>query len=145
MIAPTQSSFLRNVVAPPIPAAREWARGYAGAVGPMIDLTQAVPGYPAHPDLLDRLAVAAGDPAAARYGDIAGDMTLRGTAEGLHGLLAALETEAPLIVPEEAVLSVERPADPEISRATVMRLTLTVRGVLLPAPTTGRPAPGGTP
>lgn len=71
--------------------------------------------------------------------------SLRGTAEGLHGLLAALETEAPLIVPEEAVLSVERPADPEIGRATVMRLTLTVRGVLLPAPTTGRPGPGVTP
>lgn len=71
--------------------------------------------------------------------------SLRGTAEGLHGLLAALETEAPLIVPEEAVLSVERPADAEIGRATVMRLTLTVRGVLLPAPTTGRTGPGDTP
>lgn len=77
MMAPTQSSLLRNVVAPPIPAAREWAHGYAGAAGPMIDLTQAVPGYPAHPDLLARLAVAAGDPASARYGDIAGDMALR--------------------------------------------------------------------
>ncbi len=71
--------------------------------------------------------------------------SLRGTAEGLHGLLAALESEAPLIVPEEAVLSVERPADSEIGRATVMRLNLTVRGVLLPAPTTGRTGPGGTP
>ncbi|KMO12409.1 GspMb/PilO family protein [Methylobacterium platani] len=60
--------------------------------------------------------------------------SLRGTAEGLHGLLQALETESPLIVPDEAELSVERPADPEIGRATVMRLTLTVRGVLLPAP-----------
>ncbi|TNC15846.1 hypothetical protein FF100_00830 [Methylobacterium terricola] len=62
--------------------------------------------------------------------------SLRGTAEGLHGLLQALETGSPLIVPEEAELSVERPADPEIGRATVMRLTLTVRGVLLPAPPT---------
>ncbi|KMO33849.1 hypothetical protein VQ03_24310 [Methylobacterium tarhaniae] len=60
--------------------------------------------------------------------------SLRGTAEGLHGLLQALETGAPLIVPEEAVLGVERSADPEIGRATVLRLTLTVRGVLLPAP-----------
>ncbi|KMO31035.1 GspMb/PilO family protein [Methylobacterium aquaticum] len=60
--------------------------------------------------------------------------SLRGTAEGLHGLLQALETGAPLIVPEEAELSVERPADPEIGRATVMRLNLTVRGVLLTAP-----------
>lgn len=63
--------------------------------------------------------------------------SLRGTAEGLHGLLEALETEPPLIVPEEAELSIERPADPEIGRATVMRLTLTVRGVLLPAPPAG--------
>ncbi|AWN48601.1 hypothetical protein DK419_21450 [Methylobacterium terrae] len=60
--------------------------------------------------------------------------SLRGTAEGLHGLVQALETEPPLIVPEEAELSVERPADPEIGRATVMRLNLTARGVLLPAP-----------
>lgn len=77
MIIPTVSGFLRRVAAPPIPAAREWARGYAGAAGTMIDLTQAVPGYPAHPELLARLASAAGDPASARYGDIAGDMGLR--------------------------------------------------------------------
>ncbi len=60
--------------------------------------------------------------------------SLRGSAEGLHGLLQALETGSPLIVPEEAELAIERPADPEIGRATVMRLNLTVRGVLLPAP-----------
>lgn len=66
--------------------------------------------------------------------------SLRGTAEGLHGLVQALESESPLIVPEEAELTVERPADPEIGRATVMRLTLTVRGVLL-APPPGASAP----
>ncbi len=77
MIIPTVSSLLRKIAAPPIPAAREWARGYTGAAGPMIDLTQAVPGYPAHPELLNRLAIAAGDAAFARYGDIAGDMALR--------------------------------------------------------------------
>ncbi len=71
--------------------------------------------------------------------------SLRGTAEGLHGLLQALETGAPLIVPEEAALSVERPADPEIGRATVMRLNLTVRGVLLPAPAHGTSAPNTSP
>lgn len=62
--------------------------------------------------------------------------SLRGTAEGLHGLLDALETGVPLVVLEQAELSVERPADPEIGRATVMRLTLTARGVLAPAPKT---------
>ncbi|MFH6783923.1 MULTISPECIES: hypothetical protein [Methylobacterium] len=60
--------------------------------------------------------------------------SLRGTAEGLHGLVQALETESPLVVPEAAELSVERPADPEIGRPTVMRLNLTVRGVILPPP-----------
>ncbi|MCF4125472.1 GspMb/PilO family protein [Methylobacterium sp. SyP6R] len=60
--------------------------------------------------------------------------SLRGTAEGLHGLLDALETGIPLVVLEEAEISVERPADPEIGRATVLRLTLTARGVLPPAP-----------
>ncbi len=59
--------------------------------------------------------------------------SLRGTAEGLHGLLDALETGIPLVVLEEAEISVERPADPEIGRATVLRLTLTARGVLPPA------------
>ncbi|MDN3621519.1 GspMb/PilO family protein [Methylobacterium isbiliense] len=60
--------------------------------------------------------------------------SLRGSAEGLHGLMQALETQGPLVVPEEAELSIERPADPEIGRATVLRLNLTVRGVLLQAP-----------
>ncbi|MBY0296798.1 MAG: type II secretion system protein M [Methylobacterium sp.] len=60
--------------------------------------------------------------------------SLRGTAEGLHGLMLALETQGPLLVPEEAELTVERPADPDIGRATVLRLNLTVRGVLLPGP-----------
>ncbi|MET7243171.1 GspMb/PilO family protein [Methylobacterium sp. EM32] len=71
--------------------------------------------------------------------------SLRGSAEGLHGLLQALETGAPLIVPEEAEIGIERPADPEIGRATVMRLTLTVRGVLLPAPATKNDAARTTP
>ena len=43
----------------------------------MIDLTQAVPGYPPHPDLLAKLAEAAGSRAAATYGAIDGDPSLR--------------------------------------------------------------------
>ncbi|KAA5608697.1 aminotransferase [Rhodovastum atsumiense] len=62
---------------PPIPAARAWARSYTGTAGPLIDLTQAVPGYPPHPALLERLATAAGDSACAAYGDIEGDGALR--------------------------------------------------------------------
>lgn len=65
---------------------------------------------------------------------------IRGTAEGLHGLLQALETEAPLIALEEAELGIERAADRETGRPTVMRASLTARGVLIPPP-----APGAAP
>lgn len=58
--------------------------------------------------------------------------SLRGTAEGLYGLLHALETEAPLVAVEEAELRVERAADAETGRPTVMRVSLTARGVLMP-------------
>jgi hypothetical protein len=66
--------------------------------------------------------------------------SVRGTAEGLHGLLQALEKEAPLIAVEEAELGIERAADRETGRPTVMRASLTARGVLIPPP-----APGATP
>ncbi|WP_232628507.1 GspMb/PilO family protein [Methylobacterium sp. Leaf118] len=57
---------------------------------------------------------------------------IRGTAAGLHGLLHALETEAPILAIEEADLDVERAADPETGRPTVMRAALTARGLVLP-------------
>jgi aspartate/methionine/tyrosine aminotransferase len=62
---------------PPIPAARAWAARYGGRHGPALDLTQAVPGYPPHPELLERLGAAASDRALAGYGAIAGDDALR--------------------------------------------------------------------
>ncbi|MBW8269966.1 aminotransferase [Caldovatus aquaticus] len=71
------SPRIRATDAPPIPAARAWAARYAGAAGPLLDLTQAVPGYPPHPDLLLRLAAAAGDRASAGYGPIDGEPALR--------------------------------------------------------------------
>ena len=70
------SPLVRATGAPPIPAARAWAARYAGQAGPAIDLTQAVPGYPPHADLLARLAEAAGTRAGASYGDIMGDEVL---------------------------------------------------------------------
>lgn len=69
--------FVAAVAAPPIPEARGWAARYDGAFGPAIDLTQAVPGYPAHPDLVARMAGAAADPASYAYGEITGDLALR--------------------------------------------------------------------
>jgi aspartate/methionine/tyrosine aminotransferase len=62
---------------PPIPAARAWMASYDGAAGPPIDLSQAAPGSPPPPALLDRLAAAAGRPDIARYGAILGDAPLR--------------------------------------------------------------------
>lgn len=71
------SQRIRATEAPPIPAARAWAARYAGQAGPALDLTQAVPGYPPPPELLARLAEAAGSAACAGYGPIAGDAALR--------------------------------------------------------------------
>ena len=71
------SPRIRAAGAPPIPAARAWAARYDGRAGPPLDLTQAVPGYPPHPALLEKLAEAAGCRAAAGYGPIEGDPALR--------------------------------------------------------------------
>lgn len=60
--------------------------------------------------------------------------SLHGTAEGLHGFVQALETGTPLVVLEQADLGIDRPADAEIGRPTIMRLVLTARGVVLPPP-----------
>ncbi|WP_406855927.1 aminotransferase [Alsobacter sp. KACC 23698] len=68
---------LVDTATPPIPEAQGWARAYAGARGPLIDLSQAVPGYPPHPQMLARLSEAAGQVAAAGYGSISGDADLR--------------------------------------------------------------------
>ncbi|MBB3898730.1 aminotransferase [Roseococcus suduntuyensis] len=74
---PRFSPAILATAEPPIPAAREWASRYAGRHGPALDLTQAVPGYPPHPELLARLGEAASQRDAAGYGPIAGDDALR--------------------------------------------------------------------
>lgn len=71
------SPRIRATDAPPIPSVRAWAARHGGGAGAPLDLTQAVPGYPAHPALLGRLAEAAGGVAAAAYGPIDGDLALR--------------------------------------------------------------------
>lgn len=60
--------------------------------------------------------------------------TLRGTAEGLHGLLLALETQGPLAVIETAQLTAPRAADAETGRPTLMHLSLSLRGALVAPP-----------
>src|ERR1043166_8169628 len=56
MTPPTLSPRIRETFAAPIPTAKAWEARYDGSAGPTIDLTQAVPGYPTHPDLALRLA-----------------------------------------------------------------------------------------
>ena len=69
--------LVRDTGSPPIPEAQGWARRYDGSRGPLIDMSQAVPGYPPHEDILKQLSLAAGTRDAARYGDIYGDENLR--------------------------------------------------------------------
>jgi aspartate/methionine/tyrosine aminotransferase len=74
---PPLSPRIRATFAAPIPTAKAWAARYDGRAGPAIDLTQAMPGYPTHPDLAARLAEGAASAAQARYGTIDGDEALR--------------------------------------------------------------------
>lgn len=74
---PRFNPLVSDLSTPPIPAVHAWGRAYDGSRGPTIDLSQAVPGYPPHPSLLEHLARAAADPAAASYGPIEGDAALR--------------------------------------------------------------------
>jgi len=71
------NSLLSRTASPPIAEARSWVERYDGSAGPLIDLSQAVPGYPPHPELLDRLGEVASTRDAAAYGDILGDAALR--------------------------------------------------------------------
>lgn len=77
MIRPAINPLVADLGSPPIPEAQSWTRRYDGSRGPLIDLSQAVPGTPPHPGLLERMAASAGDPTGAKYGPITGDANLR--------------------------------------------------------------------
>jgi aspartate/methionine/tyrosine aminotransferase len=70
--------LLTQTASPPIPEAKLWANRYDGSAGPLIDFSQAVPGYPPHREMLRRLGEAAASREAASYGAILGDEALRG-------------------------------------------------------------------
>lgn len=83
---------LRDTGTPPIPEAKAWLSAYDGRLGPAIDLSQAVPSKPPHPDLLARIAAAAADAESARYGPILGDMVLReALAQDIGGSVTAAD------------------------------------------------------
>ncbi len=62
---------------PAIPKVQSWARAYDGSKGPLFDLSQAVPGYPPPPEMLDWLAEAGRSVAMTGYGEIEGESDLR--------------------------------------------------------------------
>ncbi len=63
---------LLDTATPPIPEAYAWSESYGGAHGPLINMAQAAPSNPPHPDLIARIAQSASDPAGMRYGPIGG-------------------------------------------------------------------------
>ena len=71
------NSAVATLNAPPVSIVLNWKSSYDGANGPLIDMSQAVPGYSAHPDILGALAKGASDPALARYGPVEGDPEFR--------------------------------------------------------------------
>jgi aspartate/methionine/tyrosine aminotransferase len=74
----TVNPLLAAVAPPPIPEAHGWIAGRQfPAEKPLIDMAQAVPGYPPPKALTDHLASIIGEPASARYTDILGLAELR--------------------------------------------------------------------
>lgn len=69
--------LVETLAAPPIPAVQAWRHDYGGCFGPLIDLSQAVPGYPPHPEMLRWLGEAASSLSMTGYGDIEGEPALR--------------------------------------------------------------------
>lgn len=78
MPAAQANQLVSRLSPPPIPSVLAWAREYGGGKGPLVDLSQAVPGYPAHPEMLRLLGAAAASPKNTGYGPIEGEGVLRG-------------------------------------------------------------------
>lgn len=82
--------LVETLAAPPIPEVQAWKREYDGRHGPLIDLSQAVPGYPPHPDMLNWLGEAASSVSMAGYGEIEGEPGLRAAyADWMSSIYAA--------------------------------------------------------
>jgi len=79
--------LVASILPPPVPSVFAWARAYDGSKGPAIDLSQAVPGYPAHEDILGWLAEASGSLAYTGYGPIEGETLLRDVYAGHVGAI----------------------------------------------------------
>ncbi|WP_297582966.1 aminotransferase [Roseibium sp.] len=82
MAKPNLKQDLLDTATPPIPEASSWLAAYDGQMGPVINLSQAVPGDPPPRAFLDQIALAAASSEATRYGDIFGDDQLRSAYAG---------------------------------------------------------------
>ena len=80
---PAFNPLIEKLNPPPVPSVAAWGRAYDGSRGPLIDLSQAVPGYPAHPDMLKLLGETGSSKAFTGYGPIEGEAELR-TAYAAH-------------------------------------------------------------
>jgi aspartate/methionine/tyrosine aminotransferase len=126
MIAFLPNPLVHDTASPPIPEAQSWARRYDGRHGPLLDLCQAVPGYPPHPDMLAHLAEAAGRTESAKYGPITGDPALR---EAYSAHLAALYGGP--VAPEQVMIT----AGANLAYfITLLALAKSGDAVLLPTP-----------
>lgn len=74
---PAFNPLVEKLAPPPVPSVFAWGKAYDGSRGPLIDLSQAVPGYPPHPDMLALLGEMASSTAYCGYGPIEGDADLR--------------------------------------------------------------------
>jgi len=74
---PAFNPLVEKLLPPPVPSVAAWGQGYDESRGPLIDLSQAVPGYPAHPDMLRLLGEAASSTTFTGYGPIEGETELR--------------------------------------------------------------------
>ncbi len=77
MSAPSFNPLIAGLNAPPIPIVQRSAEAYGGELGEQIDLSQAVPGYPPHPLLIENLASTAAQTDLLGYGPIPGEVVLR--------------------------------------------------------------------
>ena len=71
------NTAITKLNAPPVSVVLNWKASYDQSQGDLIDMSQAVPGYTAHNEMLAALAEAAADPELSRYGPVEGDMPLR--------------------------------------------------------------------
>ncbi|WP_026330838.1 aminotransferase [Agrobacterium sp. 10MFCol1.1] len=77
MSQPSPNRLVSRLPSPPIPSVIAWGKSYDGAHGVLIDLSQAVPGYPTHPEMLRLLGETAARQDMTGYGAIEGEYLLR--------------------------------------------------------------------